>query len=122
MIPDQMDGNALNSRLEIRERAARNDGRRRLSGQDLQRVANGLRQDGRIPVLNDARQRAVKIKSKQDPGLPRNSIEHSLAWGSEHILHEGGYRARPEACPTCFITRMRRRIRAASMSMRPAQR
>ena len=94
----------------------------RLHGQSMQGVSNGLREDGRMPILNDAGQRAIEIERKQRRALFRNPIEHSLAWSREHIAHEDDYRTCPEACPTCFMTRTRRRIRAASMSMRPAQR
>ena len=75
-----------------------------------------------MPILNDSRECPVEIKGKQRLGLAGQPIESTLTWSAEHVLHRCDYRPRPEACPTCFITRIRRRIRAASMSMRPAQR
>ena len=54
--------------------------------------------------------------------LTGQPIEDTLACSAEHVLHRCDYRPRPEACPTCFITRIRRRMRAASISIRPAHR
>ncbi len=93
-----------------------------LDCQCMPRFTNGVCEDGRMPVLNNPCQCAVEIECKERRSLTDDLIKHSLARSSQHILHAAGYRTRPEACPTCFITRMRRRIRAASMSIRPAQR
>jgi hypothetical protein len=96
--------------------------RRRCHCQGMQGIANGVSENGGMPVLNDSCQRAVEIESKQRFGLTGQPIEDTLACGAEHVLHRCDYRPRPEACPTCFITRIRRRIRAASINIRPAHR
>ena len=75
-----------------------------------------------MPILNDARERAIEIKCIQRLRLGGQPIEYTFAWSAEHVLHQCAHRLPPEACPTCFITRMRRRSRAASMSILPAQR
>ena len=75
-----------------------------------------------MPVLNDTRQRPVEIEGKQGSGLTGQTVEQTLAWSTEQVAHRCDYRPRPDAWPTCFITRMRRRIRAASISIRPAHR
>ena len=75
-----------------------------------------------MPILNDTRERAIEIKCIQRLRLGGQPIEYTFAWSAEHVLHQCDYRPRPEACPTCFITRIRRRIRAASISIRPAHR
>ena len=75
-----------------------------------------------MPILNDSRECPVEVERKQRLGLAGQPIESTLTWSAEHVLHRCDYRPRPEACPTCFITRIRRRIRAASMSIRPAHR
>ncbi len=122
MIADEMGSNALHTGSEVRQGTSGNDRGRRDLGQTLQGFTRRFGQTCGMPILNDARQRAVEIKGKKRAALAGQPVEHTFALSTEHVLHRRDYRPRPEACPTCFMTRMRRRILAASMSMRPAHR
>ena len=79
MIAYQMRRNAVHTRTKIREGAPGNDCCRRHDGQRMQLIANGLRQNGRMPVLDDSRQRAVEIEGEQRFDLAGQSIQNTPA-------------------------------------------
>ncbi len=65
MIADEMRVNTIYAWTEILERASGNHRGRRSGCQCRERLPDRPREAGGMPVLNDARKRAVEIECKQ---------------------------------------------------------
>src|SRR6185436_17905010 len=122
MVPDQVGNHPIDSRRQIVECAPGDDGAGDTMRQLRQPLINGLGECDGIPILRNPRQCSVEVKGIEN-GTARQRAKRTAAFVRKQVGHVWPLVAvRASRTPVWRTMRARCRMRAASISMRPAQR